>query len=147
MSALLPEVLKEFDVKLGAAVDEVVVTAHPADVPAICRVAKEDPRLDFNVLRCLSVVDYVERLEVIYHLFSMTNHHKMVVKTSVPPDDPYVPTIVPVWRGANWFEREGHDLYGVVFQGHPDLAPPVLYEGFEGYPGRKNFPFHDYDEW
>ena len=47
----------------------------------------------------------------------------------------------------NWFEREGHDLFGVVFQGHPNLAPLLLYEGFEGYPGRKSFPFHEYSEY
>ena len=52
-----------------------------------------------------------------------------------------------MWRGADWFEREGHDLFVVVFEGHPDLSPLLLYEGFEGHPGRKSFPFHDYDEW
>ena len=147
LSALLAEVLKDFDAEIGAAVDEVVVTVKPQDVPAICRTAKEDARLDFNYLRCISVVDYVERLEVVYHLFSLEKRHKMVVKTGVSPEKPHVPSVVSVWRGADWFEREGHDLFGVVFQGHPNLAPLVLYEGFEGYPGRKSFPFHDYDEW
>ena len=147
LSALLPEALKDFDVEIGAAVDEVTVTARPQDVPAVCGIAKRDPRLDFNYLRCLSAVDYVERLEVVYHLFSLAKRHKMVVKTSVSPDEPSVPTVVPVWRAADWFEREAHDLYGVVFEGHPDLSPLLLYEGFEGFPGRKSFPFHDYDEW
>ena len=147
LSALLAEVLKDFDAEIGAAVDEVVVTVKPQDVPAICRTVKEDARLDFNYLRCISVVDYVERLEVVYHLFSLEKRHKMVVKTGVSPEKPHVPSVVSVWRGADWFEREGHDLFGVVFQGHPNLAPLVLYEGFEGYPGRKSFPFHDYDEW
>ena len=147
LSALLPEVLKEFDVELGAAVDEVVVTVRPDDVPAVCQTAKDDATLDFDYLRCLSVVDYVERLEVNYHLFSLKKRHKMVLKTSVSPDEPYVPSVITVWRGADWFEREGHDLFGVVFQGHPNLAPLILYEGFEGYPGRKSFPFHEYDEW
>ena len=147
LSVSLPKFLKDFDVQIGAALDEVVVTAQPEDVPAICRTVKEEPSLDFNYLRCLSVVDYVERLEVVYHVFSLEHRHKMVVKTSVPPDEPLVPSIVSLWRGADWFEREGHDLFGVVFQGHPNLAPLVLYEGFEGFPGRKSFPFHDYDEY
>ena len=99
---LLPEVFEAFDVEFGAAVDEVVVTAKPQDVPAICRLAKEDPRLDLTYLRCLSVVDYEERLEVSYHLFSLDKRHKMVLKTSVSPDDPQVPSIVPVWRGAKF---------------------------------------------
>ena len=147
LSALLPKVFSGLDVEVGAAVDEVVVTARPQDVQTVCRTAKEDPRLDFDYLRCLSVVDYVERLEVVYHLYSLEKRHKMVVKTSVPPEAPTVPSVVSVWRGADWFEREGHDLFGVVFQGHPNLAPLLLYEGFEGYPGRKSFPFHDYEEW
>ena len=147
LSTLLPRVLEGFDVEHSAAVDEVVVTAAPQDVPAICRLAKSDPRLDLNYLRCLSVVDYEERLEVNYHLFSLEKRHKMVLKTSVPPDEPFVPSIVSIWRGADWFEREGHDLFGVVFQGHPNLEPLVLYEGFEGFPGRKSFPFHEYNEY
>jgi len=147
LSDLLPEVLRGYEATIGAALDEVTVTVRPQDVPAICRIAREDARLSFDYLRCLSVVDYVERLEVNYHLFSLEKRHKMVMKTSVSPDEPYVPTVVSVWRGANWFEREGHDLFGVVFVGHPNLSPLLLYEGFEGYPGRKSFPFHDYQEW
>ncbi len=147
LSALLPDVLNDFDIEISATVDEVVVTVKPEDVPAVCRTVREDPRLDLNYLRCLSVVDYVEQLEVVYHLLSLEKRHKLVVKTRVSPDQPYIPSITSVWRGADWFEREGHDLFGVVFQGHPNLVPLVLYEGFEGYPGRKSFPFHDYDEW
>ena len=147
LSDLLPGVLKEFDVEIGAALDEVVVRVKPEDVPSVCRILMDNPELDFNYLRCLSVVDYVERLEVVYHLFSMETQHKLVLKTSVPPDEPIVPSIVSLWRGADWFEREGHDLFGVVFQGHPNLSPLLLYEGFEGYPGRKSYPLHDYQEW
>ena len=145
--AQLPEVLKRFEVDMGSALDEVMVTVRPEDVPAICRTLKQDPSLAFDYLRCISVVDYVETLEVVYHLFSLTKRHKMVVKTSVSPDEPSVPSVISVWRGADWFEREGHDLFGVVFKGHPNLEPLLLYEGFEGHPGRKSYPFHDYDEW
>ena len=147
LSMLLPELLSGVDIEVGTALDEVVVTVSPVDVTAVCRTAKDDPRLAFDYLRCLSAVDYVERLEVVYHLFSLQKRHKLVIKTSVTPDNPKVPTVVSVWAGANWFEREAHDLFGVVFEGHPNLAPLLLYEGFEGYPGRKSFPFHDYDEW
>ncbi len=147
MSELLTHVFADFDVEIAAAVDEVTLTALPKDVPAVCRIARQHAKIDCGYLRCLSVVDYVERLEVNYHLFSLDKRHKFVVKTSVSPDAPNVPSIVSVWRGANWFEREAHDLFGVVFDGHPDLSPLLLYDGFEGFPGRKSFPFHDYDEW
>lgn len=147
LSLLLPEIFKDFDVEFGAKVDEVTVAIRPQDLPAICRIAKDEPRLDCNYLRCLSVVDYVEHMEISYHLFSLNLRHKFVLKTSVSPDEPYVPSIISIWRGADWYEREGHDLFGVVFEGHPNLSPLLLYEGFEGFPGRRSFPLHDYDEW
>ena len=147
MSSLLGPLLDDVDVQIDAAVDEVGVVVSPDDLLAVCRIARETDELDFDYLRCLSVVDYEERLEVNYHLFSLARRHKMVVKVSVSPEAPSVPTVIGVWRAADWFEREGHDLFGVVFTGRPDLAPLLLYEGFEGLPGRKSFPFHDYDEW
>ena len=140
----------QFDAALGAAVDEVTLTVPPDLVPEVCGMCKTDPRLDFDYLRCLSVVDYVEstaEFEINYHLYSLNRRHKMVVKTRVPEDSPRVPTVTGVWVGANWYERESHDLFGVVFDGHPNLVPLLLYDGFEGFPGRKSFPFHDYDEW
>ena len=145
LSALLPEVYP--DLEVGAAVDEVVVTVEAANLLAVCQTAKAEPRLAFDYLRCLSAVDYVDRIEVVYHLFSLEIRHKMVVKTSVPAESPQVPSVVSIWKGADWFEREAHDLFGVEFEGHPNLAPLLLYEGFEGNPGLKSFPFHDYDEW
>ena len=105
------------------------------------------PSLTSIYLRCLSVVDCVNRLEVVYHPFSLQSRHKIVMKAAGSPDSPHVPSVTSVWRTADWFEGEGHDLFGVVFEGHPDLAPLLLYEGFEGYPGRKSFPFHEYTEW
>ncbi len=147
LSAVLPEVYEGFEIEVGGAVDEVTLTARPEDIHSICRIAKSDPRLAFNYRRCLSVVDYVERLEVNYHVFSLDKRHKMVIKANVSPEEPGIATVVSVWRGADWFEREGHDLFGVVFLGHPNLAPLLLYERFEGHPGLKSFPFHDYDEW
>jgi NADH-quinone oxidoreductase subunit C len=65
----------------------------------------------------------------------------------VPNDAPVAPTVTAVWPGADWFEREAHDLFGVEFEGHPDLKPLLLWEGFEGYPGRKSYPFNEYTEW
>jgi len=55
--------------------------------------------------------------------------------------------VTGIWRSANWYEREAHDLFGVEFKGHPNLLPLLLYDEFEGFPGRKSFPFHEYDEW
>ena len=147
LEALLPESLGKFQPEMGVALDLVVATVKPQDILAACRVAKEDPRLAFDYLLCLSVVDYEEYLQVVYHLYSTTRKHKMVIKANLSVDEPSVPSVTPVWPGADWFEREGHDLYGVLFEGHPNMAPLLLYEGFEGYPGRKSYPFHEYTEW
>ena len=151
LTALLGEVFdSEPGFQIGAAVDEVTLTVPTARVADVCDACKTDPKLDFGYLRCLSVVDYVEstgEFEVNYHLYSLAKRHKMVVKTRVPEDQPAVSTVTGVWAGANWYERESHDLFGVVFEGHPELVPLLLYEEFEGFPGRKSFPFHDYDEW
>jgi len=147
LAALLEETLQEYDPEMGATLDEVVVTVQPHQVTEVGRRLKEDPRTACDLLRCLSVVDYQDRFEVVYHLCSIEKLHHCVVKTSVPYEDPHLPSVISVWPGADWYEREGHDLFGVVFDGHPNLVPLLLYEGFEGYPGRKSYPFHDYQEW
>ena len=147
LSGTLPAIYEGVGVEVGAAVDEVTVTVSPELVPEVCRIAKESQELAFDYLRCIAAVDYVDRIEVNYHLFSLEKRHKMVVKTNVSPDEPSVPTVINIWRGADWFEREAHDLFGVAFQGHPNLAPLLLDDRFEGHPGLKSFPYHEYEEW
>ncbi|GIT45310.1 MAG: hypothetical protein Ct9H300mP11_32460 [Chloroflexota bacterium] len=70
----------------------------------------------------------------------------VVLRTNVPFSDTLVPPVTSVWRGADWYEREAHDLFGVEFDGHPDMSPLLLYKGFEGFPGRREFPFNEYQE-
>jgi len=143
----LCQVFNDFVPQIGALIDEVTLTLEPEKLLSKCKILKEDQRFRFNYLRCLSVVDYIDRMEIVYHIYSMEHRHKMVIKTSVTEDSPEVPSVTSIWPASNWFEREGHDLFGVEFVGHPNLSPLLLYEGFEGYPGRKSFPFHEYDEW
>ena len=69
-----------------------------------------------------------------------------MVKENTSYENPSVPSVTGIWKAANWYEREAHDLFGVKFADHPDLSPILLYDEFEGYPGRKEFPFHDYQE-
>lgn len=147
LKALLPEVLPLLQAHISVALDEVVLTVSPEQLLDVCLTLRDDPRTRFDFLRCLSVVDYGDYLQVVYHLWSMEKRYKMTVKVNVSSDKPEVPSVTGVWKGADWFEREGHDLYGVVFTGHPNLAPLLLWEGFPGYPGRKSYPFHDYKEW
>jgi NADH:ubiquinone oxidoreductase subunit C len=147
LSAFVATQLQDIDIEIDVALDEVVLRTSSDNVVVVCRRAKKAADLSFDYLRSISVVDYIEYLEVNYHLFSLSKRHKMVIKVNLPSDKPSVETVTSVWRGANWFEREAHDLFGVVFNGHPDLRPLLLYEGFEGFPGRKAFPSHEYTEW
>ena len=149
LSAILPEVLMPFEVDISADVDEVVCHAPASHIDEIASVLKLDERTSFKYLRLLSVVDYEEQeaaFDVVYHLYSLEHQHKMMLKARIVAADPRLHTVTTVWRGADWYEREMHDLFGVEFLGHPDLRTLILPDGFEGFPGRKSFPLHDYDE-
>jgi NADH:ubiquinone oxidoreductase subunit C len=147
LELLLPGILTEFKPEIVATVNLVAATVNAQDIVAVCRVAKEDPHLSFDYLMCLCVVDYVEHLQIVYHLYSTTFKHMMVLKANVSLDEPSLPSVMPLWVGADWYEREGHDLFGVVFEGHPNMDPLLLYEGFEGYPGRRDYEMPEYKEW
>ncbi|HJN86463.1 MAG: NADH-quinone oxidoreductase subunit C [Dehalococcoidia bacterium] len=144
--AVSEDVLKEFHPKPGVLHDLPQITIEPGNTAMVCRLAKEDSRLALHQLLCLACVDYEEYFQLVYFLRSFEPERILVVKTNVPSDDPRVPSVAPVWRAAEWYEREAHELYGVQFDGHPGLTPLLLYEGFDGFPGRREYPFHDYQE-
>jgi NADH-quinone oxidoreductase subunit C len=104
---------------------------------------KENPALNFNLLSDATCVDRfpVEpRFELNYSLVSLTRRDRLRLRTSVSAQQPAVDSLVPVWPGANWLEREIFDLFGIHFAGHPDLRRILLPEGFEGFPLRRDFP-------
>jgi len=137
---------QDFQPEVGATFDIPEILVNPENIADVCRTLKEEPDLSFKLLLCLAGVDYQEYLQIVYVLLSLEHEQKLVIKTNVPLDNPRLPTVTPVWRGAAWYEREAHDLFGIEFEGNPDMSPLLLYEGFEGYPGRKSHPFHDYQE-
>ena len=148
--ALQKDLEPSFPISITAEIDMVTVTVPVMNLVQICTFLKTDDSYKFDYLCSVTVVDYEEnedRFEVVYHLVSLINRNKLALKVSVSASQPVVPSVISVWRASDWFEREGHDLFGIVFEGHPDLSPLLLYEGFDGYPGRKSFPFHDYQEW
>jgi len=110
---------------------------------AAAQQCKENPALNFNLLSDATCVDRfpVEpRLELNYHLVSLPRRDRIRLRTSVSAQQPVVDSLVPVWPGANWLEREIFDLFGIRFDGHPDLRRILLPEGFEGFPLRRDFP-------
>lgn len=140
------QVLHEFNPRPGVLYDLPQVTVEPGDMARVCRLAKDDSRLAFRQLLCLACVDYKDHFQLVYILHSLVPDRTLALKTNVPYDDPRLPSVTSIWRAGEWYEREAHDLFGVEFDGHPDLAPLLLYDGFEGFPGRKDFPFNDYQE-
>ncbi len=109
----------------------------------ICLFLRDDEELAFTSLRDLCGADYArpdDRFEVVYNLYSMKNKFRLRLKVRVSEGDPHVPTVTGVWPGANWPERETYDMYGIQFDGHPDLRRMYMPEEFEHYPLRKDFP-------
>lgn len=147
------------DKKLDA-IDPYVVV-EPGSLFEVCRFLRDEPRLRFELLNCISGVDYLEpdpkkapkagfdpHTEVVYHLSSFTHKHRLVVKVIVPrwkgdkPGElPEVPSVTSLWRTADWHEREVYDLSGVWFTGHPEMRRILLAEDWVGHPLRKDYEF------
>jgi NADH-quinone oxidoreductase subunit C len=106
---------------------------------------RDEERLQFDSLSCLSGVDYdKDNLAVVYHLYSFALNQKLVVKVLVPKSNPVVPTVSDVWATANWHEREAFDMFGMTFEGHPDLRRILCPEDWEGYPLRKDYKVQEF---
>lgn len=106
---------------------------------------RDDPSLAFTSLMSLTGIDWPAKgvCEVVYHLSSMTHHHRIVIKTEVLRDVPRLPSVERVWPTANWHEREAYDLVGIVFEGHSDLTRILLPEDWEGHPLRKDYKIQE----
>jgi NADH-quinone oxidoreductase subunit C len=123
----------------------------PARIVEICTYLRDDPELQFGMLidlTCLDTLALEERVrgrfEVVYHLRSMTHGKRVRIKAAVDEgengENPVIDSVTGVWKGANWFEREAWDMYGIKFRNHPDLRRILLYEEFVGHPLRKDYP-------
>ena len=127
---------------------DATATVDRARLPEVLRTCRDEPALAFDLLTDLTAVDYSKfpgredgpRFEVVYHLYSLPHNHRVRVKVRVDEDDLVVPTAVGIWPIADWMEREVWDMFGVRFEGHPDLRRLLLYEEFIGHPLRKDYP-------
>ncbi len=106
----------------------------------VIKYLKSNPEFDFDYLNYITAVDYFDYFEVVYQLTSRKHNHSLIVKTRCyDRNNPVVPSIVKLWRGADFQEREIYDLMGIRFEGHPNLKRIALWEGFEGHPLRKDY--------
>lgn len=122
---------------------DINLTVQADDLLDVMRYAKES--CGFDMLICVSSVDNLgqdPRFEVNYYITQAETGANMLVRCPVPESDPAVPSMVPVWRSANWLEREQYDLMGIQFVGHPDLRRIMMWEGYPYHPLRKDFPIY-----
>jgi len=108
----------------------------------LARALRDDPKSRFDTLLDLCGVDYPERderFEAVYHLYSIPRAARLRLKVSLSEDDPVLPSLIPVWKAADWFEREAYDMFGLRFEGHPNLRRLLTHDGFVGHPLRKDY--------
>jgi NADH-quinone oxidoreductase subunit C len=109
------------------------------DLVNICKFLKEEPEFRFDYLMSLTAVDWPDRFEVVYHLYSVPLKHYATLKVKVDKEAPVMPSVTPVWKAGDWQEREVYDMFGIEFTGHPDLRRILLEPGWDGYPLRKDY--------
>jgi len=123
---------------------ELVLELRREALLAVCRFLHNDPMLDFDFITDICSVDFPNerpRFEVVYHLYSIEKNHRIRLKARVPEEDCRIDSVVEIWKGANFLEREVYDMMGIRFNHHPDLRRILMTEDYEeGYPLRKDFP-------
>jgi NADH-quinone oxidoreductase subunit C len=123
--------------------DELTVVVPKERIVEICKFLKGDPQLQFDFLADVCGIDMytpTKRFGVIYNLYSLKNRHRIRLKVFTEEEDPKVPTMTGIYGTANWHERETFDMFGIIFDGHPDLRRVYMPDEFEHYPLRKDFP-------
>lgn len=139
IEAFNPAAIVEGNRELG----ELTLVIAPETIVDVCRFLKSE----LGFVRCSSVtaVDWhpgEPRFEVVYHLHSLDRNERLRLKCRVRGDEAAIDSVTPVWNGANWYEREVFDLFGIRFRNHPDLRRIMMPDYWEGHPLRKDFPVH-----
>ena len=109
----------------------------------VMRALRDEPAFVFDFLTDLTAVDWparTPRFDVVYHLHSIRRGHRLRIKVATGEPGPSVASVTALWKSADWLERECFDMFGIVFEGHPDLRRILMYDSFEGHPLRKDYP-------
>ena len=137
-----PDAVIEFKAE---AVTEPFIVIRQDMIREVASFISEDTDLKFDYLICLSGVDFNDgNLGVVYHLSSMQKRHRIVLKVKVPKDKAEIPSVEPIWKTADWHEREAFDLFGIAFLNHPDLRRILLPDDWDGFPLRKDYKVQEY---
>lgn len=157
MSAKLDQLSSDLQALLGdkitkhvVAINEITIECKASDYLTVCQILRDDATLKFEQLIDLSGVDYQAygdgaydgmRYAVVCHLLSVSLNHRLRLRVFAQDEDfPILPTLVDIWSVANWYEREAFDMFGIMFENHPDLRRLLTDYGFVGHPFRKDFP-------
>ena len=141
--ARIKDQFQEDIVELHQQLGQDTVIVSRSALVKLARFLKEEPELQYNSLMDLTAVDYFKRkprFEVVYHFLALKNRFRVRVKVPVGEPDPELDSLVSLWPSANWYEREVYVMFGIKFQGHPNLKRILMYPEFEGHPLRKDFP-------
>jgi len=141
------EIYSKLKAKFGDSILELVeepnfdafVNVAPEAIKEIAMFLRDENDLEFDYMTNLSGIDYKDSLGIVYHLYSMKNNHRTVIKVKVNREKPIIPTVERVWKTANWHEREVFDMFGVEFSGHPELERILCPEDWKGFPLRKDY--------
>jgi NADH-quinone oxidoreductase subunit C len=156
LKSAVEQVLGDKVVSSKLALEELTIVCRAADLVAVATSLRDHADLSFEQCIDLAGMDYSayqdapwdgNRFAVVYHLLSIKHNWRIRLRVFAPDDSfPVVPSVNDVWNAVNWFEREAFDLYGIVFEGHPDLRRLLTDYGFVGHPFRKDFPLSGYVE-
>lgn len=139
----LQENFKEVKFDFSEYKDEFVIKFDKQFILPVCKFLKTNSELEFIMCEDVTAVDWAtrkNRFTVVYHIYSIQNNYRIVLKADVDESDCSIDTVSSVWRSANWQERETYDMYGIIFNNHPDLRRIYMPEEFEYHPLRKDFP-------
>lgn len=118
-----------------------------ADLTKVCQELHQHPSFYFDMLSCLTAIDNgpeTNTMEIAYNLYSIPFNHHLMLKVILPREKPEIDSLAAIWRTANWHEREAFDMYGIKFNGHPDLRRILLPADWEGHPLRKDYQYQEY---
>ena len=143
LNTKLKEQFPELDFEITEFRDELTVSLPKNNIVDVCKFLKTDPELEFIMCGDITAIDWSrrkDRFTVVYNIFSFKNSSRLRLKANIEETESKIDTLSSVWESANWHERETFDMYGIEFNGHPDLRRMYLPEDFEYHPLRKDFP-------
>lgn len=130
-------------IKSHAEYGDETVFVDKKDIFEFLKFLKTNSKYPFDLMLDICGVDYFgenPRFEVVYHLYSMKTKARLRIRVKLAENDLNIPSAISIWEASDWFEREAYEMFGIVFQGHPNLKRLLTWEAFEGYPLRKDYP-------